>query len=299
MKKVLITGSNGLLGQALNQLFQKRFRVLSTGIEDIAVVKTSENGYQILDVIDFAKCKAVINEFKPDVIVNAASFTQVDECENKREQCWQVNVKAVENLANLARRHDIHLIHYSTDYVFNGKNGPYQEADRPQPLGYYGKSKLASENVLRQIGCPFSIIRTCVLYGTGMAVKKNFFLWILENLQKEKPISVVTDQFNNPTLAEDLATGSLLVIEKAAIGLYHLAGEEYLNRFDFASKIAQIFDLPADRIKAIKSSQLKQSSPRPLLGGLKIDLAREKLGYHPQSLRESLNYLKRKISNNE
>ena len=299
MKKVLLTGSNGLLGQALEQLFQKRYQVLSTGIEDAAEVKTSENSYQILDITDLTKCKDVINEFKPDVIVNAASFTNVDECENKKEQCWQINVKAVENLANLARRHDIHLIQYSTDYVFDGANGPYQEADRPQPLGYYGKSKLASENVLRQIGCPFSIIRTCVLYGTGIAVKKNFFLWVLENLQKEKPISVVTDQFNNPTLAEDLATGSLLIIEKAAVGLYHLAGEEYLNRFEFASMIAKIFDLPADRIKAIKSSQLKQSAPRPLLGGLKIDQAKEKLGYHPRTVSESLSYLKRKITNHE
>jgi len=299
MKKVLITGSNGLLGQSLIRLFQKKFRILSTGIEDAAELKMSEHNYQILDITDIEKCKVVIDGFKPDVIVNAASFTNVDECENQKELCWQINVKAVENLANLARRYDIHLIHYSTDYVFNGKNGPYQETDRPQPLGYYGKSKLASENVLRQIGCPFSIIRTCVLYGTGQAVKKNFFLWVLENLQNKKTISVVTDQFNNPTLAEDLASGSLLMIEKAAVGLYHLAGEEYLNRFDFASMIARIFELPADRIKPIKTSQLKQSAPRPLLGGLNIDLAREKLGYHPRTVSESLQYLKQKIRKNE
>jgi dTDP-4-dehydrorhamnose reductase len=299
MKKVLITGSNGLLGQALFQLFQKKFRILATGIEDNSQFRTNENDYQILDITDIEKCKDVINGFRPDVIVNAASFTHVDECENKKELCWQINVKAVENLANLARRHDIHLIHYSTDYVFNGKNGPYQETDRPHPLGYYGKSKLASENVLRQIGCPFSIIRTCVLYGTGLAVKKNFFLWVLENLQQGKTISVVIDQFNNPTLAEDLAIGSLLVIDKAAVGLFHLAGEEFLSRFDFAGLIAKIFELPADQITAIKTNQLKQSAPRPILGGLKIDLAKEKLGYHPRTVSEALQYLKQKIMNNE
>ena len=299
MKKILITGANGLLGQALIRLLQKKYQVLSTGIEDSAELKTAAGVYQILDISDLTNCKTIINNFKPDVIVNAASYTDVDECENKKDLCWQINVKAVENLANLARRHDIQLIHYSTDYVFDGKNGPYKEEDRPHPLGYYGKSKLASENVLRQIGCPFSILRTCVLYGTGFAVKKNFFLWVLENLQNEKSISVVTDQFNNPTLAEDLAAGSELVIKKAAVGLYHLGGKEYLNRFDFASTIAKIFDLNSALINPIKSAQLKQLAARPQLGGLEIGLAKENLAYNPKSLTESLLYLRRKITHEE
>jgi dTDP-4-dehydrorhamnose reductase len=299
MKKILITGANGLLGQALQRLFQKKYQILSTGIEDSAVLKTAANDYQILDITDLANCKAMINVFKPDVIVNAASYTNVDECENKKELCWQINVKGVENLANLARRHDIQLIHYSTDYVFNGKNGPYKEEERPHPLGYYGKSKLASENVLRQIGCPFSILRTCVLFGTGTAVKKNFFLWVLESLQNEKSILVVTDQYNNPTLAEDLAAGSELVIKKAAVGLYHLEGKEYLNRFDFASAIAKIFDLNSELIKPIKSTHLKQLAARPQLGGLEIEMAKENLAYNPKSLTESLLYLKQKITHDE
>lgn len=298
MRKVLITGANGLLGQALCHLFQKKYAVLPTGVEESFQIKPETHPYQILDITNFSKCKNLINDFKPDIIVNAASFTQVDECENKKELCWQINVKGVENLANLARRHDIHLVHYSTDYVFDGKNGPYSEDHRPKPLGYYGKSKLASENVLRQIGSPSTIIRTCVLYGVGRAVKKNFFLWVLENLRMGKPISVVTDQFNNPTLVEDLARGSELVIQKAALGLYHMAGEEYVSRFEFACAIAEKFDLSAKLITPVKSSHLKQQANRPLRGGLQIELAKTQLDFKPTPLTESLLYLKWKLSEN-
>jgi len=121
----------------------------------------------------------------------------------------------------------------------------------------------------------------------------------MDSLQNEKSISVVTDQFNNPTLAEDLAAGSELVIKKAAVGLYHLAGKDYINRFDFASTIAKTFDLNSVLIKPIKSTQLKQLALRPQLGGLKIDMAQEKLAYNPKSLTESLLYLKQKIMQNE
>jgi dTDP-4-dehydrorhamnose reductase len=295
MKKVIITGANGLLGQSLILSFKEKYEILGTGLENHPFLPEDGWRYQKLDITNSQKCKDSIKEFAPEVIINAASFTDVDGCEREKELCWQVNVKGVENLAKISRSLDVHLIHYSTDYVFDGKEGPYDETARPNPVGYYGKSKLASENVLQQIGCPFTVIRTCVLYGSGVEVKRNFFLWVLENLQNEKKIRVVTDQFNNPTLAEDLAAGSQLVIERAAVGKFHLAGRDYLSRYDFALKICGIFNKPEELVAPIKTKELGQTAPRPSRGGLKIDLAQKKLYYMPRSVEESLIFLRWKL----
>ena len=299
MKKILITGANGLLGQALVDILKDKFVITATGVEDLSAHVVPKVEYSSLDITNFTQCKDFINQFAPDIIVNAASYTQVDTCEDQKELCWQINVKGVENLANLARRYDIHLLHYSTDYIFDGKNGPYAEDDRSHPLGYYGKSKLASENVLRQIACPFTIVRTCVIYGLGSQVKKNFYVWILESLKGKNSITVVTDQYNNPTLAEDLARGSEQVINRGYQGTLNLAGKQYLNRFDFAIFVAKFFELDSNLIQPIETARLKQASPRPEYGGLKIDKAIKVLDYEPRSVEESFIFLKWKMGKNE
>lgn len=295
MKRVLITGANGLLGQALIHTLKDNFLVLATGVEEHPVIEPQQWEYLPLDITRLSRCRSIVRDFRPDVIVNAASYTNVDACEKEKELCWQINVKGPENLALTARNDDIHLIHYSTDYIFDGKEGPYGEDDRPNPLGYYGKSKLASENAVIKVGLPHTILRTCVLYGTGKQVKKNFFLWVLENLRNNREMTIVTDQYNNPTLVEDLAVGTRQVIMRSAEGVYHMAGRDYLNRYEFARAVAEVFDLPSHLIKPIATAELGQAAPRPLRGGLKIERAREELEYHPRSVNESLIYLKWKM----
>ena len=295
MKRILIAGANGLLGQAVTYLLKDRYDLFLTGVESQFIDKKSGNSYVSMDITNASACKEIIKDFVPDAIINAASFTHVDQCEIEKELCWQVNVKGVENLAKLSRRFDIHLIHFSTDYVFDGSKGPYDENDRPKPLGYYGKSKLASENVLTQISCPFTVVRTCVIYGDGIEVKANFFMWVLNNLKENKQINVVDDQYNNPTLAEDLAEGTELILSQEALGVYHMAGAEYLNRYEFALAIADYFNLDQQLITPIKTHQLKQASKRPEFGGLKIEKAQNQLGYQPKSLQNSFAYLKRKV----
>jgi len=295
MKRVLITGANGLLGQALIEVFKKDFLVLATGVEEHPFVTPDQWEYLPLDITRLSQCRSLVRDFRPDVIINAASFTHVDACENQKELCWQVNVKGPENLAIAARNDGIHLVHYSTDYIFDGEEGPYEEDGRPNPLGYYGKSKLASENAVIKVGIPYTILRTCVLYGTGIQVKKNFFLWVLENLQNNREMTIVTDQYNNPTLVEDLAIGTRQVVIKSAEGVFHMAGSDYLNRYEFARSVAAVFDLPPYLIRPITTPELGQTAPRPLRGGLKIDRAREELDYHPRSVNESLIYLKWKM----
>jgi dTDP-4-dehydrorhamnose reductase len=298
MKRILITGTNGLLGQSLLKILCSENIVLASSQEQLAVLPPSNWEYQQLNITNYDHCKEIFRNFAPEVVINAAAFTDVDGCENEKELCWQVNVKGVENLAMLARRYDIHFIQYSTDYIFNGENGPYSESDRPSPLGYYGKSKHAAENVLRQIGCDAAIIRTCVLFGTGYKIKNNFFLWILENLQAKNKINVVVDQYNNPTLAEDLALGTKAVIDTAAKGIFHLAGKDYLSRYDFALAIANNFNFSQDLILPIYTKELKQKAARPLRGGLKIEYSQSELGFNPRSINETLIYLNWKMGKN-
>lgn len=298
MSKILLTGANGLLGQALAEEFSNSSSVLATGVEPEPFFQTENLFYKTLDITDYSACRKVFHEFEPDIVLNSASFTDVDRCEIEKEHCWRVNVKAVENLARLARHHAAMLIHYSTDYIFDGTDGPYAPEAKPQPIGYYGKSKLASENVIHQSGCNFAILRTCVLYGTGKRVKKNFFLWVYENLQAGKNIRVVTDQYNNPTLVSDLAKGTRLAVEHVVKGVFHIAGKEYLNRYDFALKIANAFGLDKYRISPVTSEVLKQNSARPPRGGLKIDLAQSELNYAPHSISEALLNLKMKMERN-
>ena len=296
MKKILITGANGLVGQKLVTALQGN-ELIATGYRPEPRFNPNLATYEVLDIANASDCKDLVNRFLPDVIVNAAAYTNVDGCETDRETCWKVNVKGVENLAQAARKCMAQLVHISTDYIFDGKEGPYQEDAHPRPLGYYGKAKLASENTVRMTGIPYAIIRTNVVYGTGNGVKNNFFLWVYNQLKNGNPIRIVTDQYNNPTLADDLAEGIRLLIDKSAYGVFHLSGEDYLNRFDFALLLGDVYGFPTDNVSPILTADLEQKSPRPLKGGLTIDHAKKELCYAPKSLREAFEYLKKEMSN--
>ena len=281
MKKIMITGANGLLGQALQRKLRSHYRLLVTARGE-NVLPTDENtAFQQLDIAEWRSCKEIVTAFNPDVIINAAAYTNVDGCEKEREECWHANVKGVENLARAARRNMAQLVHISTDYIFDGKSGPYAENDTPNTLGYYGKAKLASENVVRMTGIPYAIIRTNVVYGAGKGVKNNFFLWAYRNLKAGKQINIVTDQYNNPTFVDDLAEGIRLLIAQSKYGVFHIAGEPYESRFDFTCKIAEVFGFSRDLIRPVTTDQLVQAAPRPMRGGLKIDKAKSELGYSP------------------
>jgi dTDP-4-dehydrorhamnose reductase len=296
-KRILITGANGLLGQKLIKTFKGKFQIVASGFEDRFFLGDSDIHYEILDITDSARCKAVIHEVKPDIIVNAASYTNVDGCEVEREACWDVNVKGVENLAKSAKSLMTLLIHVSTDFIFDGKSGPYSERYRPNPLGYYGKSKLASENVCRISGVPFAIVRTSVLFGLGVEVKQNFFIWLYNNLKDGNKVNIVTDQFNTPTLVDDLAGGIFQLIQKSAYNVYNISGGDFLNRYEYATALADVFGFEKNLITPITTNSLRQKAKRPMRGGLKIDKARQEFGYHPRSLVDAFLYLKESISN--
>lgn len=291
-QKILITGANGLLGQKLVNLLAGDYQVIATARQKHLSIPVQQVEYIPLDLVQVSAVRDLIKSFAPDTIINCAAYTHVDACENNRELCWDANVRAVEHLAQAARQNMTMLIQLSTDYLFDGTAGPYSEDEMPKPVGYYGKSKLAAENVVRMTGIPYAIVRTNVIFGEGTNVKNNFFRWVYQSLTANKKIKVVTDQYNNPVLAEDLAEGIRRLIEGSKYGVYHLAGSEYLSRFEYALKLAEVFDLAPNLIYPVTTAELQQSALRPLRGGLKIEKAVRDFGYQPRSLYDAFSFLR-------
>jgi dTDP-4-dehydrorhamnose reductase len=297
MKRILICGANGLLGQRLSLMLstQNEYEVLNTSIERSFVYDKMLFDYNQLDITNRSDVKSLVSSFQPDVILNAAAATNVDWCESNREEAWKANVSSVENLIEASRKIKARLVHISTDYIFDGKNGPYDEEARPNPIGYYGKTKLASENAILAADIPFTIVRTIVLYGSGIGVKRNFALWVIENLGAGSQINVVDDQFGNPTFVGDLAMSMIKAFELNKNGIFHIGGGEQLSRYEFALKAAEVFSFDASLIKRIKTCDLKQAAPRPMLSGFITLKAETQLGMRFLNATEGLTMLKREI----
>ena len=273
MKTVLITGANGLLGQKLCQHFSSSYKVIATDLHPQNFVSLPNLSYESLDLTKKKALEFHVRFYNPWIIINAAAYTDVDGCEINKDQAWAVNVGGVKNLVRVCREHEIKLVHFSSDYIFDGENGPYSEDDPPHPVSFYGESKLESENVIKQSDIDFLIVRTNVLYGFGKRVKKNFLLWLLQKFSAGEKIKIVTDQFNNPTLADNLSACLLEMVERNLSGVFHVAGAEYLSRYDFALKVAEEFGFKEAEIAPIKTESLKQKAIRPTRGGLKTQKA--------------------------
>ena len=298
-KRVLVTGANGLLGQALVRLMSNypEYDVLATGRDDAPRFAADSCGYTPLDITEPSDLHSTFQDFAPDVVVNCAAMTQVDRCEQEREACWRVNAQAVERLAQECRASDVRLVQVSTDFVFNGDDGPYREDARPDPVNYYGKSKLAAENAVREAGLDrWTIARTVLVYGTAEQMKRsNIVLWVLKELSAGNTIDVVTDQWRTPTYVADLAGGIERIVRYDKSGLYHLSGRELLSVYDFAHQVAKAFDLDRSLIHPTDSTEFKQPAPRPPRTGFIILKAETELGYKPRPLPQALDHLKTRL----
>ena len=294
-KRILITGANGMLGQRtiFNLALAKNYELLGVSLEDEAVFSNVD--YKCVDLTNRDDFKQVVYNFCPDFIINTAAFTNVDLSETERETALKVNVKGVEYVAEAARVIDAHVIHISTDYVFDGKRGPYSEKSRTNPLGYYGRTKLASENVLNTSGVFNTIIRTNVLFGIADS-RPDFVRWVVSSLRAGKEIRIVTDQINNPTFIDDLVQAISKIIEFKKYGLYNIGGREFLSRYDFTIKIADYFQLDKSLIKKIVTEDLNQPAKRPLKSGLLTIKAESEFGFKPHSIEESLAIMKKELS---
>ena len=297
-KKILVTGSNGLLGQKLTDL--------ALTDRDITLVATSrgenrhpvKRGYTYVDVdiLDAAQLRAVITEHRPQAIINTAAMTNVDACEHDPEGCRKLNVGAVATLVELCEEFHIHFIHLSTDFIFDGKEGPYAEDARPNPLSLYGQSKLDAEHIIQESACKWAILRTILVYGVVADMSRsNIVLWAKGALEKGKPLHVVNDQWRMPTLAEDLAQACILTATRGAEGIFHISGKDMFAIHELVAAVADFWKLDKSLIRQISSDTLSQAAPRPARTGFVLDKARLELGYDPHSFTEGLAIVNKKI----
>lgn len=295
-KRILIIGSNGMLGQRLVEFFSSLTDVelMCSSNEDASLTPNVQ--YSQVDITKKNDLKELILGFFPDFVINTAAYTNVDKAETEREMAWKVNVVGVGNIALYSWTIDAHLIHISTDYIFDGKNGPYSENDKPNPIGYYGRSKLASENSIRSSGVRFTILRTNVLYGPAKYSRPDFVKWVISSLRDKKEIRIVTDQINNPTYIDDLVSGIQKICETQKEGVYNLGGQELLSRFDFTLRIAKFFGLDSNLVKPILTQELNQPAARPLNSGIINLKAETELNYKPRSIEESLAQMKAELN---
>jgi len=297
--KILITGSNGLLGQKLLHTFPPETgESFGVDLAENSFVVSTPHHYHKLDISDRKATQELVKSIAPEVIIHTAAMTDVDKSELDKETCWKINVSGTDNLVNAASRVSARLIFISTDYVFDGSSGPYNEEDQPNPTSYYGRSKHAGENLLRGSGLDWTIVRTIVLYGVGVNIKSSFITWLLSSLRAGRSVRIVNDQWGNSTIVDDLAAGIERLIMLKRNGIYHIGGRGFMSRCDFALKAAEVFNLNPSLISPITTDELKQPAKRPLRSGLEIDKAERELFLSFKTVGESLELYRRQEGSN-
>ena len=295
MIKVVITGSNGLLGQSLLNLLLKNkeeYQVFGFSRGENRSGR-GDFSYVSIDITDKEKLKQQLIDIKPDFIVNTAAMTQVDDCETHKEACDLLNVSVVKWLMEISEEIKSHLIHLSTDFIFDGKKGNYKETDTPNPLSYYGLSKLKSEEVLISSKINYTILRTILVYGKVFDMSRsNIVLWVKAMLEQNKEITIVNDQFRTPTYVEDLALACKISIDKKAKGIFNISSSKLLSVYEIAQEIADAFQLDKTLIKPISTSTLNQTAPRPAKTGFDLSKTNKILEFHPKSFKEDLQRFK-------
>ncbi len=294
VKTVLVTGSNGLLGQKLTDIYlqESDIHLVATGKGPSRHPKSGMFDYVSLDICAPNDIDAILNQYSPDCIIHTAAMTNVDECEVEKERCLEMNVEAVKNLALASNRIGAQLIHLSTDFIFDGQNGPYSEEDEPAPLSFYGQSKLDGENMVKKYAKSWAIVRTVLVYGLVQDMSRsNVVLWAKGALESGKQIQVVDDQYRTPTLAEDLAIGCRLIEKYEANGIYNICGKDLMNIYELVQRVAKKYNLSMENVRKVKSNTLNQPAVRPPFTGLKIDKAMTELGYNPRSFEEGMDLL--------
>jgi dTDP-4-dehydrorhamnose reductase len=288
---ILVTGSNGLLGQKLTDLYlqKEHIQLIATGKGMNRHPSKEGYVYQEMDITDPQNVREVLEKYKPSVLIHTAAMTQVDDCEFKKEECDLLNVNAVKHLAELSSEMTFHLVHLSTDFIFDGTKPMYTETDEANPLSYYGWSKLEAEKMVVEHAKSWSILRTILVYGQVADMSRsNIILWTYNTLKEQKSAKVVYDQFRTPTLAEDLAMGCFLAADQKAQGIFNIAGKDYVSIIELVEKVANMYHFSTENIEKVSSDTLNQPAKRPPITGLNIQKAQEELGYEPHSLEEGI-----------
>ncbi|MEO9258413.1 MAG: SDR family oxidoreductase [Crocinitomicaceae bacterium] len=291
MKKILITGSNGLLGQKIvSQLVKSGVDFIATSLGENRNPDCPSDRYFPMNITLTEDVNAVFQQFQPTHIIHTAAMTNVDQCETDKKGCDLLNVEATHILWEAAKNLNAHFQLLSTDFVFDGEKGNYSEEDKPNPLSYYGNSKLKAENILiNDTNKNWSIVRTIIVYGEGNNLSRsNIVLWAKEALSKGTELNIIDDQFRAPTWADDLAWACIEIADKQKKGIYHIAGPETMSIFRLVERIAEFHHFSTEKLCKTTSSSLNQAAKRPPKTGFDISKAKRELNYHPKTLEETL-----------
>lgn len=240
-----------------------------------------------LDIQNPSQVEKVIQQLSPRIIFHPAALASVEACQEQPAQCWDINVEGTRSLAKAAKKIGAKVVYFSTDYVFDGKQGPYTEEDDPNPINVYGKAKFAAEQLLKEELESFLIVRVNVVYGWEPR-GKNFVMGLRKKLGQGSQIKVPDDQIGNPTYVDDIVDTVIELVDRGETGLFHVAGNHHIDRFTFAVMAAKAFQLDSSLMLPVKTSQLQQMAPRPLIGGLRSDRVRELLGHDLQGPKQGL-----------
>ena len=298
--KLLVIGGSGLLGYKVAKMASNEhetfltYNYRSIQIEGCTTLK--------LDKCDRNAVFELLEKIKPDVVIDTAALHNVDYCETHPEEAWKVNVEGTRNVAEACKKVGAKIIFISTDYVFDGTKGYYTEEDAPNPLSYYAKTKLEAEKTIQSLDVNYIIARPSVIYGwnpsevsglkssSGKSV--NFVVWALQKLEKGEEIKAVTDQYSSPTLADNLAEALLVMASSEKQGIYHTAGKDCVNRYEFTLKIAEVFGLDKSLIKPVTSEIFKQVAKRPKKCCLDVSKAEKDFGIRFLTVEEGLKLMK-------
>lgn len=292
--KILITGSNGLLGQKIVKLcLDQKIEFAATSAGENRNKDCPSANYFTMDVTNGQEIEKVINDSKPTHIIHTAAITNVDYCELNPNECEEVNVIATKLLTDISGKNSIHFQFLSTDFVFDGEKGNYSEEDTVNPISIYGKSKADAEKYLIDgTYSNWSIVRTIIVYGTGNNLSRtNLIVWAKESLEKGAEIKIIDDQFRAPTFASDLASACVEILKREKTGVFHVSGPTTYSIFEIVSLIGNHFGYSLTNVERISSSTLNQPAKRPPKTGFDLTKAKKELNYSPKTLEETLNIL--------
>lgn len=291
MKKLFVTGANGLLGQNIvKQLAkQNQYEIFASARGECRFNLPENVNYVALDLTSEEDLNNAFNEIQPELVIHAAAMTNVDKCELEKEECWKINVVATENIIKAVKSNNAYLVNVSTDFVFDGEDGPYVETDKPNPVSYYGESKLKGEELCKEYGIRHSIVRTIIVYGVvDNMSRSNLVLWTKNSLENKQDIRVINDQFRSPTWAGDLAWACIRLCELEKEGIYHISGETTKSIFEWVEEVVDYFDLDSKYISPVTSAELNQPAKRPPKTGFDISKAKQDLGFAPKTFKEGI-----------
>jgi dTDP-4-dehydrorhamnose reductase len=299
MGTLAIVGAGGVLGTKLVEqalaTTDDHIAAFAHGASPAVPAPASERvTRRTLDIGDPDAVRTAFEEARPRAVINGAAMTNVDACEDRRDEAWAANALGPRHLAQACVRLGALLLHVSTDYVFPGDErqpGPYLEDAPVRAISHYGWTKLMGERAVAEVCAghvPWVVARTALVYGFVPGGRANFVSWLIGELRAGRRVKIVNDQYNTPTLADDLAAALLLLLRSGGEGFFHIAGPDLVSRHEWARQIADYYRLDAGLIDMFATADLRQRAQRPLRSGLRTMRADELAGVTMRGVRDGL-----------